>query len=72
VGLVALSSAKWAHLVAPKCLSSHFLIEVSDQLLFLKRVLRVFRVKMELNLAYQALDEAIDIRNALILYTLLQ
>ena len=54
VDFVALPSAKWAHLVAPKCLSSHFLIEVSDQLLFLKRVLSIVRVKMELNLAIQA------------------
>ena len=36
VALVALSSAKWAHLVTPKCLGLHFLIEVSQELNFFK------------------------------------
>jgi hypothetical protein len=39
----------------------------------MKRVLRFsFRVKMDFNLAYQALDEAIDIRDELVLYTFIQ
>jgi hypothetical protein len=73
VVLVALLSAKWALLVTPKCLGPHFLIDVSYQLIFLKRVLMFYiRVKMDLNLANQALDEAIDIRDALVLYIFLQ
>ena len=35
VGLVALAPTKWTHLIAPKSLGLHYLIEVSDQLIFL-------------------------------------
>ena len=37
---VALPSAKGAHLVAPKRLRFHFLLEVSNELFKLKRILR--------------------------------
>ena len=47
VDLVTLPSAKRTHLVTPKCLRLHFLIEVSYEVLFLKRILNwLFRVKM--------------------------
>jgi hypothetical protein len=35
VGLVTLPPAKWTHLIAPKSLGLHYLIEVSNQLIFL-------------------------------------
>ena len=34
VGLVALAPAKWTHLVTTKSLGPHYLIEVSNQLIF--------------------------------------
>ena len=39
VGLVALAPAKWTHLVTTKSLGLHYLIEVSNQLIFLKCIL---------------------------------
>jgi hypothetical protein len=33
---VALAPAKWAHLQTPKSLGFHYLIQVSNQLIFLK------------------------------------
>jgi hypothetical protein len=35
VGLVALTSAKWTHLITPKCLGLHYLIDITNQLIFL-------------------------------------
>jgi hypothetical protein len=35
VGLVALAPAEWTHLITPKCLGLHYLIEITNQLIFL-------------------------------------
>jgi hypothetical protein len=64
--LVALAPAKWAHLVTTKSLSLHYLIEVSNQLIFLQsnRIFTLnFNVEENCHLAHQALYEVVDIRN---------
>ena len=75
VALVALAPAKWTHLITSKSLGLHYLIEVSNKLIFLKcnRISPLhFNFEGNRHLTHQALNEVINIRDELILNTLLQ
>ena len=70
---VALPSAEWAHLVTPKRLGFHFLLEVSNEFFKFKRTFRrSFRIKTDYHIAQQALDEVLKIRDGLVLNIFLQ
>jgi len=66
VSLVALAPAKWTHLITSESLGLHFLIEVSNKLIFLKCI-RIcplhFNFEGNCHLTHQALNEVIDIRD---------